>query len=402
MEELSKYTVGIDVGTENVRAVMLEVRGEKISVIGYGESRNNGGMRKGVVTNLMGPAEATDRTLKQVEKMSGHYVDNAYVSINGSHIVSVKTDGMITVSNGTPITLNDIDRLKEAAISGRMPANREILNTIPLNYTLDGQSGIQDPVGMTGVRLEMKANVISGLCPSVNALNQVMDSIKVQVLSFIPTAAAAARAVLSEKQMENGVAVIDLGASTTSIAVYDEGDLQYVGVVPAGSNNITKDLAISLQIDMDAAEDIKLRFVTADFPESDREIIVKHENETIKFTRNDVNEVVKARLEDIFEHVLKLLKNAGYAQKLPEGILIVGGGVKMRGIDQFAKEILGCAVKIGKPGADLSGVVESVEKSEYATAVGLALLAIDDNNYDKPLEPEKEPFSIFKIFKKKQ
>ena len=397
MEEQSKYAFGIDVGTENVRAVALEIQNEDVvKVIGYGEAKTEKGMRKGVVSNLNGPAEAVDRALKDVEGMSGVNVDAAYVSINGSHLTSEKVSGMIAVTTGQGITNDDLDRLEDTAMSGKITNNREILDVVPLNYTLDGQSGIRSPLGMTASKIEILANVISGLKPSVDNLGRAMAQARLKVLRFVPTAVAAARAVVTEKQMENGVCVIDFGASTTSVAVYDEGDLQYIGVIPAGAVNITKDLAISLELNTEMAEEIKLRYVTADFVPSDREMTMKCNGETVNFSKNEVNDIVKARLVDIFEHVIEHLERAGYYQKLPEGAVIVGAGAKMKGLAGFSKDVLKMATRIGKPGSNLKGVAENIELPEYATAIGLALSMADDGRFNKfDDEKEKKPFSLF-------
>ncbi|MBP5511796.1 cell division protein FtsA [Candidatus Saccharibacteria bacterium] len=403
MEEQSKYAFGVDVGTENVRAVALEIAGERVKVIAYGEAPNEKGMRKGIVTDLSGPAEATDRALKTVESMGGVNVDAAYVSINGAHISSEQVTGMIAVSSNEGITRDELNRLEDTAMSGRITTNRQVLDVIPLNYTLDGQSGIRQPLGMMANKIEIVANVISGLTPSVDALGRAMGQATLRVLQFIPTSVAAARAVLTEKQMENGVCVIDFGASTTSVAVYDEGDLQYVGVVPAGAVNITKDLAISLELNTEAAEQIKLRYVTADFTETGKEITMRHNGETVTFSKDEVNQIIKDRLEDIFAHVYEHLERAGYAQKLPEGAVLTGAGSNMKGIAGFAKENLRMATRVGIPGNGLSGVVEEIEKPEWATAVGLALSMADYGNFSG-MDDEKEhkAFSLFGLFKKKK
>ena len=256
---------------------------------------------------------------------------------------------------------------------------------------------------MVANKIEIVANVISGLTPSVDALGRAMAQATLRVLRFIPTPVAAARAVLTEKQMENGVCVIDFGASTTSIAVYDEGDLQYIGVVPAGAVNITKDLAISLEMNTEVAEEIKLRYVTADFTETGKEIAMRHNGESVTFKKDEVNQVVKERLIDIFSHVYEHLERAGYAQKLPEGAVLTGAGSNMKGIAGFAREILKMATRVGMPGAGLSGVIEDIEKPEYAVAIGLALSMADDGKFSgDEEEKEKKPFSLFGLFKKKK
>ena len=408
MSEVSRYAVGIDVGTENVRAVVLSADDEgKTSVVGFGEAPN-AGMRKGVVANLAGPAEAIDKMLAEVERMSGYEVNSAYVSINGASVMSTRANGMIAVGpDNHEINNDDLDRVEDAAVTGRVPANRDVLMVLPLEYALDGQSGIKDPIGMVGARLEIKANVISVLTPNaVNLKKALSEGANVAVTRLIPSAMASARAVLFERQMENGVALIDMGAATTSVAVFEEGDLQYLGVIPMGSNNITNDLAIVLQIDTEEAEDIKLRFVSGAFADSDKDIIVKRGREEIVFSRNEVNDIVQARLGEIFEDVRKLLKTAHYDRKLPEGVVLVGGGARMRDIEVFAKEALEAAVKVGMPNK-LGGVSDTICKPDYAAAIGLALFAIQEpqsalQNKSKKKHKKtdgKEGF-IKKLFKK--
>jgi cell division protein FtsA len=211
---------------------------------------------------------------------------------------------------------------------------------------------------------------------------------------LIPTTVAAARAVLTERQKENGVAVVDFGAATTGIAIYEEGDLQYTGVIPIGSNNITNDLAIVLAIEPELAEEIKTRFITGDF-DTEKSVAIKigTKNTERTFDRKEVEDVVKARLTEIFEEVRKKLKAAKYDQRLPEGIILVGAGAKMRDIEKFAKGVLEAAVKVGIP-TGLNGVSEAVQKPEYAVAVGLALLAAEDNA--TTASDTKKPASPFK------
>ena len=292
-------------------------------------------------------------------------------------------------------------------MSGRIPANRDVLDVIPLEYALDGQGGIKDPLGMAGARLEIRANVISALSPNCENLKRATITADVKAERLVPSVVAAARAVLTERQKENGVAVIDMGGATTSVAVYEEGDLQYVGVVPAGSNNITNDLAIVLAIEPELAEEIKTRFVTGDF-NSDKSIAIKvGKNGERAFERKEVEAVVKARLEEIFSEVRKKLKAAKYDQRLPEGIILTGGGANLRDIEIFAKKALEASVKIGIP-EGAGGVAESVKKPEFATAVGLALMAAEESQYSEPdskksfkkSKSPKKPNFLKKLFSK--
>ena len=415
MEEKPHFVTGLDVGTENVRAVIGTLKDGKLAVYGYNEGKN-AGMRKGVPANLNGPARSIDTMLGEAERMGDYDVRSAYVSINGSQILSTKTEGMIAVAATTEheIDENDLDRVEDVAVTGRIPANRDVLDVVPLEYAIDGQGGIKDPLGMSGARLEMRANVISALTPNCDNLRKATAHAEVTATRLVPAVVAAAKAVLTEKQKENGVAVIDMGAATTSVAVYEEGDLQYVGVVPAGSNNITNDLAILLAIDPDMAEEIKTRFVTGDFSSEKSPVIkIGNKGHERNFDRKEVDNVVKLRLEEIFGEIRKKLKSAKYDQRLPEGVILTGGGARMRDIELFAKKALEASVKIGVP-QDLSGVAEAVERPEFAVAVGLAMMAAEDQAYatkpnksqKKSKKPKKEGggnifkkiFSKFQIF----
>ena len=409
MDNDKRFVTGLDIGTENVRAVIATVNKDgAVAIVGYNEGKS-AGMRKGIPANLTGPAESIDKMLGEAERMGGYEVRSAYVSINGSQVLSTRTEGMIAVGTVEhEIDFQDLDRVEDVAVTGRIPANRDVLDVVPLEYALDGQGGIKDPLGMSGARLELRANVISALTPNCENLKKATLAADVKSEKLIPGVVAAARAVLTERQKENGVAVIDMGGATTGVAVYEEGDLQYVGVVPAGSNNVTNDLAIVLAIDPEMAEEIKTRFITGDF-DSDKSQVIKvgGGGKTDRaFDRKEVEEVVKARLEEIFAEVRKKLKSAHYDQRLPEGIILTGGGAKMRDIDLFAKHCLEAAVKVGVP-QGLGGVSEAIEKPEYATAVGLALLAAEENPIDaKPgkksakLPKLKSPGFFKKIFSK--
>lgn len=375
MQENSRYAVGIDVGTTTIRCVVGHIDGTTgvPTIVGVGQAPTKG-MRKGVVVNLDGPAHAIDDALGEAERMSGYQVNAATISINGAHILSTKADGMIAVGAADhEINPEDLHRLGEVATVGKIPPNREILEVVPHSYKLDGQDNIKDPLGMTGTRLEINANVISALAPHLHNLQKAAESATVDAHTIVPSILASARAVLSESQLENGVAVIDLGGATTSLAVFEEGDLQYVGVIPVGGTNITNDLAIGLKTDPEVAEKVKISHATA-VPRSDAEgISVKDGGEVISFTSTDIDEIVEARLEEIFEAIQKELKKAGKAGQLPSGVVLTGGGAQLKHIAEYAKRTLGLAARVGKA-TGYGGVAEQAEKPAFATAVGLMLV----------------------------
>lgn len=375
MQENSRYAVGLDIGTTEVRAVVAHVDATTgvPTIVGVGVAPNTG-MRKGVVVTLNGPAQAIDAALEEAERMSGHQVNDATVSINGTHILSTHADGMIAVGAADhSVTPDDVVRLEEVATVGKVPPNRTILEVVPHSYRLDGQDNIKDPVGMTGTRLEIDAHVVSVLMPHLTNLQKTTELAKVQPTSIITSGLAAARAVLTEQQMENGVALIDLGGTTTNVAIFDEGDLQFTAVLSYGGINITNDLAIGLKTDPEVAEQVKIKHAVA-VPRVEAEgISIKHDGEVLTFSSSDIDDIVEARLEEIFEEIQKVLKKAGYAGKLPSGVILTGGSARLKGIIEYAKKTLGVAARLGKA-TGFGGVAEHIEEPQFAAAVGLMLL----------------------------
>lgn len=375
MQENSRYAVGIDIGTTEVRAVVAHIDSTTgtPTVVGVGKAAS-GGMRKGTIVTLGGPAQAIDEALGEAERMSGHQVNEATMTINGTHILTTTVDGMIAVGSlDHEITHDDAMRLEEVATLGKIPQNREVLDVIPHNYRLDGQDNIKDPIGMTGTRLELDAHVISVLAPHLVNIQKTAELAKVRPSHIIVPGVATARAVLSEQQRENGVAVIDIGGSTTNVTIFEEGDLQSTLVLPYGGINITNDLAIGLKTDPEVAEQVKLRHAVATTRAEHEQVSLKLNDETLHFDTRDIDDIVTARLEEIFEGIEKAIKKAGYAGKLPSGVTLVGGTANLRGIVEYAKSSLGLAVRVGRP-SGVGGVADGVEDPRFAVAVGLMLI----------------------------
>ena len=391
MQEQSRYAVGIDVGTKNVRCVIgyIDADGDAPKIVGVGTAPNSG-MRKGTVTNLAGPAEAIDTALGAAERMSGHQVKTAVLSVNGSHLTSTKADGMITVgTTDNEVTPGDIVRLEDMATTGKVAQNREILEIVAHSYRLDGQDNIKDPIGMTGTRLEIKANVVSGLLPHITNLQKLAEMAKVEVSSVVPAVLASAQAVLTENQRENGVAVLDIGAATTGVAVFEEGDLQYLSVIPLGGQNVTNDLAIGLRTDPEIAESVKLAHARFGGKKLGK-VETKHEKKTYSFEQSEIDEIVGARYEEIFEAVAKELKKAGRAGKLPSGAVLTGGGANTKGLIDFTKEQLGVAARLGNP-SEYGGASNEIKGPEFSAAAGLMLIdAVSDVSYAKSPQNAKK------------
>lgn len=393
-ESSSQYAVGLDIGTTAVRCVVGHIDGHAAAptIIGVGSSES-GGMRKGVVVNMNQVAQAIDKVLEAAERMSGYQINGAAVSVNGSHIMGMSSKGVVAVTGGSDISEDDLLRAEEAATVVQLPANREILQVTPRSYQLDGQENIKDPVGMTGVRLEVDAHVITALAPHLKNLQKACEITQTRPNRMVPAAIGAARAVLSEQQMENGVILIDLGGATTSIAVYEEGDLQHIAIIPIGSVNITNDLAIVLKTDLDVAEAVKLQHAAAGREGgAGDELSVEVNGEKHTFEANEINDIVDARLEEIFELINSELKTIGRAAKLPGGAVLVGGGANLKGITEFAKSQLQLPARLGKLNG-FSGVADKIEDTSYAAALGLMLLDFETAPRQAPTSdiPSKTP-----------
>lgn len=382
MQELSRYAVGLDIGTTTVRCVVghRDEGAAHPTIIGVGEAPNMG-MRKGVVVNLVTTAQAVDKALEEAERVSGHQVEGATVSINGNHILGMSSKGVVAVSNRNhEISEEDLARAEEAATVVQLPANREILEVTPRSFSLDDQDNIRDPIGMNGVRLEVDAYVITALSPNLRNVLKVADMTKTSVHNSVPSGLAAAHAVLSDTQKENGVLLVDIGGTTTNLAVYDEGDLQHVAVLSVGGANITNDLAVGLKVDLDIAEKVKIEHAVAvsDIRKAkDKKISLKVDARTYEFETETIDDVVEARLEEIFEAVNDELKQIGRQANLPGGVILTGGTAQLKGIDLYAKEALQLAVNIGSA-QGFGGVAENITKPQYATVAGLMLIDLED------------------------
>jgi len=383
MEEKSRYAVGIDLGSNKIRVVIGSHSGEQFVIAGYGEASSEG-IRRGAISDLQSPLNPLIEAIHAAENMSGYTVTGASLGINSGSIASTYVEGMVLAqeAQGRGLGEDDLIRVEEAAMKGKVPNNREILDFVPFEYIVDGQGNVRDPLGMTCSRLEIRANAISAMMPDVNNIRKICEEAdNLSVHAIVPTAMAAAEAIVTNHQRENGVGVVNFGSNTTSIAIYDEGELQYVNVIPLGSNDVTRDLATILAATPDLAEEVKLRYADASFVEG-KDVTVKRGRDEYVFGRSEINEVVEARLDEIFEAIEKCLKSAGYDKRLPEGLILTGGGSKMRNLDIYVRSKLGMAVRIGEILPCIESSAPEVLKPEYTTAIGLMLRDMEMGDLD--------------------
>jgi len=379
----SSYFVGLDIGTTAVRCVVGQLNDQDVAptVIGTGVAANLG-VRKGAVTNVADTVSAIDAAIEQAERMSGYEVGAATVNINGSHIVGMNSKGVIAISSNTrEISPDDIARVEEAATVVQLPANREIIQVFARDYRLDGQDRIRDPVGMTGVRLEVDAHVVTAATPSLRNLEKAMDQAGTSVHYRLLAGLAAAEAVISREQRENGVVLVDYGASTTNIAVFEEGEVQHVAVIPVGSHNLTNDLAIGLRTELDVAEAVKLAHAGPGSHGQSRSVSVTLGEDSFTFKRSDIDHIVRSRLDETFELVDQELDKINRAGKLPGGAVLVGGGAKLDGLAEYAKDFLKLPARVAKPHG-FAGLVDTIDSPEFATTIGLMLYDMHASGMD--------------------
>ena len=372
------YFVGLDIGTSSVRCVigMMEHTDleTKISVIGVGTSLNTG-MRKGTVVHLDEVSTSIAEAIAEAERMAGVRVAGATINVNGAHVSSLPSHGVVAISSPSrKITDDDRSRVEEAATVINLPANREIIQVFAKNYKIDGQDNIKDPVGMQGVRLEVDTVVVTAGIPLLRNLDSALEKAQVNIHNHTVSSLASAEAVLDRKQKESGVAVIDIGAGTTNLVVIEEGEVEYVSVIPIGSQNLTNDLAIGLKTDLDIAEAVKKAHASLDDTiEPPEEVSVEHSGKRYSFSEKTVRMVVEARVDELLEQIERELKKIGKSRKLPGGVVIVGGMANMPGIAEYFKDALQLPSKTGII-QNTGGFIDTVNAPEYATGVGLMML----------------------------
>ncbi len=404
-----QYIVGLDVGTHTIRVVQgkLEETG-RINIIGAASVPANG-LRKGVIVDIDEAVSSISAVLEKVERMTGVPVTHANISVGGNHISCMDSKGVIAVSRADgEISENDVIRVIDASQAVSIPPNREVIHVIPKTFTLDGQSGIKDPIGMTGIRLEVETIIIHGALPFLKNLNKAITQAGLEVDQLVLSPLAAGQSVLNKRQKELGVALIDLGAGTTSLAVYEENNLIHTAIIPIGSMHMTNDIAIGLRCTIDTAEKVKTLYGKASPALVDKlaEIDMSKidPQEETRISQQLVAEIIEARLEEIFDRITAELKRIDRDGKLPAGIVLTGGGAALPGVVEFAKHYLRLPVSIGVP-SETDTIIDQVVDPSFATVVGLSLWgsnfsgSFSDFSFTKPFKGLLENQNMVKLKK---
>lgn len=374
--------VGIDIGSSSVRTIIAQqLRSEEnLRVIGVGTGTSLG-VRRGVIVDVEDVAKVVNESVEMAEHMAGVQVKNAIVSIGGAEISFQDAKGVIAVgmANGE-VGEDDINRVIGEAQNVPLPMNREIIHVIPRKYRLDDQDNIKDPVGMRGVRLEVDAMLIASSATQVKNITKCVYQAGIEIDDIVLAPLAAARSVLSKKQKELGVALVVIGGGTTSMAVYEEGELIHTAILPVGAGHITNDIAIGLRTSIEVAEKIKFEYgcALADDVSKKEGIDLSQldSQEDGIVSRHHVTEIIQARLEEIFDLVQRELKKIGKAGLLPAGAILVGGGAKLPQIVDLAKEILRLPIQIGFP-QGFGGILDKVDDPSFASVAGLVQWGMD-------------------------
>jgi len=372
--------VGLDIGSARTTAVVAEasIVGERrpgVRVLGVGQARTTG-LRRGMVADIEETTRAIRSAAEEAERTSGVKIEGAYVGIASAHVDAMSSNGVVAVS-GDEITRADVDRANAVARAQALPPDRELLHAIPQEYSVDKNSGIHDPVGMVGTRLETEVYLVSvGSSPAMN-LRKAVERAGCKVRELVLEPLASALCVLSEEERDLGVALVDMGSASTDVAIFHEGKIRHLGTVAYGGGSVTSDIVHGLGVTQAEAERLKERFGCAYEPLVDpAEVIELPGTATLAerhVPRELLSHIIHQRTDEIFDLVQRQIGRAGYSGKLSAGVVLTGGGAAVDGILELASDVFASAVRVGAPSDTIGGLLEKVSTPRYATAVGLTL-----------------------------
>src|SRR5437868_8458924 len=375
-----RLVAGLDLGSAKTTAIIGEVVGDlpkhpSVKVLGVGQARTTG-MRRGVVADIEETTRSIRKAIQDAERMSGAEMHEVYAGIAGEHVQAMTSKGIVAVV-GDEIAKGDVDRANEVARAQAIPQDRELLHAIPQEYTVDKNTGIRDPIGMTGMRLETEMYLVTiGSSPAIN-LRKSVERAGYQVRELVLEPFASSLAVLTEDEKELGVALVEMGAGTTDVAVFHEGKIRHLGTINYGGNNVTSDIVQGIGVTQADAERLKERYGCAYEPLVDPQDIIQLPSTVAQGERQLPREVlahiIHQRMDEIFNLVLAEIQRAGFAQRLNGGVVITGGAAAMQGVGELAADVFGTGVRIGTPSENLGGLSDSVDAPRFSTVVGLAL-----------------------------
>ena len=382
-----RIVTGIDIGSSKICTIISQASEDRISVIGVSAVPSRG-VKKGVIVDIDGAVEAIAASLEAAERMAGYAVSTAFVSVDGSHIASLNSKGVVAVAHqDSEITAEDVLRATEAAQAVSIPGSQEIIHVLPRGFIVDNQDGVRNPVGMSGVRLEVETNIIYGSSTSMKNLVKCIQQVGVDVDELVFGGIAASESTFSDTEKELGTILADIGGGTTQLAIFVNGSPVYSSVLPIGGQNITNDLAIGLRTSLETAEKIKLKLsgsgkepLPFETTKDGSEFVIPElaleggglSGSNGAVSRKLLDDIIKARLTEIFSLIAVEVKKSGMLGKLPGGIVLVGGASETRAVSEVARNVLKMPVRIGYP-AGVTGLIDEVSNCAFASSVGLVL-----------------------------
>ncbi|MBI1307277.1 MAG: cell division protein FtsA [Bacteroidetes bacterium] len=382
-----KIVVGLDIGTTKICAIAGKYNEfGKVQIIGRGEVPSNGGVTRGVVSNIDKTVAAIGEAVKIASDMANLDIHNVYVGIAGAHIRSLQHRGMIIRNDSdSEITQGDLDKLEQDMYKLSVNAGDKIIHVLAQDYTVDDEPGITDPIGMAGVKLEGNFHIITGQASAAKNIHKCVEKANLKAEEIILEPLASSRSVLSDDEMEAGVVLVDIGGGTTDVAIFHENIIRHTAIIPYGGNVITEDIKEGCNVMKNQAELLKVRFGSAlDDQSMDNEIVSipgLRGRDPKEISVRNLSLIINARVAEILELVYYEIKASGLEKKLVGGMVITGGGAQLKNITQLAEYVTGLDTRIGYPNEHLSkGMVEEMKSPVYATSVGLVLMGLAEEN----------------------
>ena len=374
-KEYKDLIVGLDIGTAKVTCMIAEARPDgRLNVVGLG-THPMSGLKRGVVVNIEATVDAISRVIQEVEVMADCKIRDVYTGIAGSHIKSFNSNGMVAIKD-KEVSPMDVERVIEVARAMPIPAEQQILHILTQEFIIDGQGGVREPIGMSGVKLEGKVHIVTG---AVSAAQNVVKCVRrcgLEVMDLILQPLASSLAVLTEDEKELGVCLVDIGGGTADIAVFTQGAIRHTAVLPVAGDQITNDIAMALRTPTSEAEEIKIRYGVAMHAMADPEEMIEvpgvGDRPPRSLSRQRLADVIEPRVSELFELVQAELRRSGYEELLSSGIVLTGGSSVMRGMVELGEEVFHLPVRVGSPQYD-GGLADVVCQPYYATAMGLVL-----------------------------
>ncbi|MEE9412626.1 MAG: cell division protein FtsA [Methylococcales bacterium] len=374
--------VGLDIGTSKVAAIVGEVNLDgDVEIVGLGQSPSRG-LKKGVVVNLETTVNSIQRAVQEAELMAGCNISSVFVGIAGSHIHSLNSHGIVAISN-KEVSQGDVDRVIDSARAVAVPADQKILHVLPQEFVIDGQEGIKEPVGMSGIRLEAKVHIVTGGVSAAQNIVKCIERCGLQVEDIVLEQLASSMSVLTDDEKELGICLVDIGGGTTDIAVFTHGSIRHTAVIPIAGDQVTNDIAVALRTPSQNAEEIKKKYACAlaQLAKLDETLEVPSIGDRAprQISRQALAEIIEPRYEELILLVQAELRRAGFEDLIAAGLVFTGGSSKVPGLVELAEEIFHMPVRIGIP-QFVSGLVDVVRNPIYATGVGMVIYG--DKNRD--------------------